>query len=214
MPPISVCPSLLATGACMDTSCAENHDVYVCVPCGIVVKTERFYDAHLNGIRHRKKVAGAGKPLRCPLCEVVVSGGLRSWQQHANGKKHQAVALRLGVSPDVDPEEAGGNVLGHVFCSVCETYIQDYAWQNHFGGRGHAMKLKFGAMRSAFQEAAKDKHGVTVSFGEVIDFGVLDNTQGTCRGEVVLEIRSTVPSSSIILLEAKLSIRRSQQSSP
>lgn len=187
--------------------------MHVCVPCGVVSANERQKIAHLNGKRHHRRIGGASTVMRCPLCEVMVVGHA-VWTSHVTGKKHRAVAKQQGVPAAVDPEEGGGAVSGHIFCSVCETYVHEDAWDRHPQGRLHQIKIAFNAMRSALAEAAKDKHGVSVSHGDIVDFGVLDNSQGPCRKDIVLEIRATVPSSSVVLREAKLSPKRSQQVIP
>jgi helicase MOV-10 len=200
----------------MDATCTFNHDVYVCLPCGVVARSDAVKRAHLNSIRHRKRLEGRNQPLRCPLCAVMLSGS-SAWSSHLHGRKHLATAHRIGVSPNVDPEEAGGQVHAHVYCSTCETYVHEDAWARHPQGRLHQLKVKFGAMRAAFQEAAKDKHGVTVSQADGVDFGIIDlsGSAKSCSAEVALEISLNVPSSSVFLAEAKLSpAKPSRRASP
>lgn len=200
---LDVCPNLLATGSCLDNDCSDNHDVYVCAPCSVVTRSECTRDAHLNGARHRKRVQGRTQIMRCPICSIVVFNA-SFWRTHVNGKKHKHAAQVLGISAAVEPEEAGGEVRGHVFCSVCETYVHRDAWDKHPLGRLHQMKIKYGALRSAMEEAAKDKHGVTVSCPDGIDFGVINSGRGEIKAEIALDIQTTVPLSNVYFVEARL----------
>ena len=109
----------------------------------------------------------------------------------------------MGVSVDVEPEEAGGEVLGHVYCTVCEVYVHEDAWKHHHLTRLHQIKLRFGSIRSALEEASKDKHGVSVSYVDGVDFGVLDSAQRSGTTEITLDIKTTVPLSTVQLAEAR-----------
>lgn len=187
----------------MDASCTLEHDVHVCLPCGVVSRTERAKHSHLNGARHHRRVEGASQPLRCPICEVFC-GGPNVWKAHMNGKRHRAKAQAMGVSLQMEPEEGGGEVIGHVYCTVCENYVHEDSWNRHHLTRFHQMKLRFGAIRSALEEAAKDKHGVTVSAADGVDFGVLDSARRSKAAEIMLDIRTTVPLSTVELTEVRL----------
>ena len=141
--------------------------------------------------------------MRCPICEVLITGA-NVWNAHVNGRRHRATAQRLGVSPNMDPEEGGGEVTGHVYCSVCDTYVHEAFWGRHPQARLHLTRLRFGAMRSALEEAAKDKHGVTVSFADGVDFGILNTSRTTRTVELNMIVETTIPLSTVNLVEAKL----------
>jgi helicase MOV-10 len=186
---VVVCPNIQATGMCMDAACTLKHDVYMCLPCGVVARSEGAKKTHLNSNRYLKHVQSYFQTLRYPA----------------------------GVFAGVDTEEANSQARAHIFCSTCERYVREDAWAYHPQGQLHQLKQGLDTMRVALQEAAKDKHGVTVSQVDGVNFGVLylsDNAT-SCYAETTLEISLTVPSSWIFLAEAKLSPDRPlQRASP
>ncbi|THG94463.1 hypothetical protein EW026_g7017 [Hermanssonia centrifuga] len=155
--------------------------------CPLVCSSDNAYRAHLNGRRHRAQAEGLNTSMHCAICEIAIMGK-RSWAQHVLGKRHANVARDRGLSPIVEPEEAGANSHAHMFCPMCKTAIE-----------------------AAFDEAAKDKHGVTVSPHPELDFGILDVGDAAVGHIKRFVIASTVPSSSINLVDFKITsgVRRS-----
>ncbi len=207
---VTICPSLLSTGSCSRADCTDRHDVLICVPCSLVCSSDNAYRAHLNGRRHRAQAEGLNTSMHCAICEIAIMGK-RSWAQHVLGKRHANVARDRGLSPIVEPEEAGANSHAHMFCPMCKTYVHEDAWSKHPNTRLHQRRLRFSAIEAAFDEAAKDKHGVTVSPHPELDFGILDVGDAAVGHIKRFVIASTVPSSSINLVDFKITsgVRRS-----
>lgn len=210
---MAICPNVLSNGSCPDGSCHRNHDVYICRTCSITCPNQATLDAHFNGQRHRRQLGGP-KPVpnipHCSICESYVTG---SWPAHTKGKRHLIAAKSKGVNSNIRPGTSSGDIRAHVFCSICKTFVHEDAWEKHPGTRLHQRKLRFGALEFALQEAAKDKHGVTVSSPDGLNFGVAETDTAREGVQMTLSIQNTVPHSYVILVEAKLSSATSKRGS-
>lgn len=95
---------------------------------------------------------------------------------------------------------------GNIHCTTCDMHVSPQAWQNHLSSPRHAQQTRSLAFISVLEEAAKDKHGVTVSDEEGFDFGIVD--LGTEK-QIEVTIRSDVPHAKIDLVDVKLSSNQS-----
>lgn len=125
--------------------------------------------------------------------------------QHVTGRPLRSHNERRGAPADLQPE--GAPVLpGHVRCELCDVVVGDDLWASHVAKPAHKRRENLVAYKSAFDEAAKDKHGVTVSHGEYgVDFGIVE-VQDAERGvSVELKVQMIDPSSGIKMMDLKLS---------
>lgn len=199
----SVCPNVLAAGSCQDASCKRNHDVYICSGCSVVSFSEKDHQAHYKDLRHRKLVEGQSQQFYCTICKTIVTG-LTVWKSHIGGKPHKAAASRQGLHPDIEPEEPGADVPGHIFCSTCNHYVLQADFDRHSSTRTHARKLQVDTIQAALDEATKDKHGVTIS-PQKLDSGVVDIAKANVGATLTVTIKTTVPQACVDLVETKLS---------
>ncbi|KAI0826354.1 P-loop containing nucleoside triphosphate hydrolase protein [Irpex lacteus] len=158
---------------------------------------------HLNGNKHKKRLRGSNSILQCPLCEIAVTGQA-AWKSHLKGRKHTNRAREQGVPSKVEPQGAGATVKGHHFCATCHVYIRDDIWPSHFASEPHQRRLRFAAAVARFEEASRDKHGVSVSHSDGLDFGVLEIAEAAHGKQIALTISNSVPLSNIVLSDAKL----------
>lgn len=174
----------------------------ICALCRVACPDEGAYQAHLNGKKHRTYLE-SGEIFQCPLCEIALNGHV-AWEAHLKVRKHMRRAREEGVSPQVEPQGAGAVVRDHRFCATCRAYIRDEAWSGHPGSSIHKRKLRFAATEARLEEATKDKHGITVSHSDGLDFGVVELVAATQGQQITLTVNNSVPLSNIMLLDVKL----------
>lgn len=207
-----ICPRVLSTGTCPDPLCVKRHDVYPCQDCGVISMSQQEHRIHLSNRRHINKVQGLGMPYHCPVCDVDVSGS-RCWSQHVRGRQHLAKCEANQVVANVAPEEVTSRV-GHHYCALCKVVVPNHVWTRHQTSTGHNHRIRFAKFEAAFEEAAKDKHGVVVSHHPGgLDFGIIEVAAAQRGVMLPLSVKSTVPSSRVHLVEVKI-ISSLQTSSP
>ncbi|KAI0945600.1 hypothetical protein AcW1_001785 [Taiwanofungus camphoratus] len=88
-------------------------------------------------------------------------------------------------------------------------------WNSHTSSRAHARKILFAHYEAAFEEAEKNKHGVTISHDhDGIDFGIVEVKCAELGVSLVVKAQNTVPLSKITLIGAKFtSMKAKAQSS-
>lgn len=141
----------------------------------------------------------------CDFCNVVCTSAA-TYSSHLRGKKHRKnlrVAELRASQPELtaDDNEAPP---GFRLCDLCDAIIPEETWVRHMNGVRHRNKERFFAFKSVTQEAERDKHGVTVSHQDGIDFGIIELRDAQRGAEVTLTLKTTVPSSHISVLETNL----------
>ena len=200
---VRVCPHLQSSGTCAVESCPFNHDVIFCEPCQRIFTSARIYEAHSRGKKHLKVISGVSTSFHCPACGVNVSG-MHCWEQHINGRLHRSRTEGVGASVDVQPEEAHA-LPGQTRCQLCDVNVNSRHWTSHVTKPSHKRREQFVAYKSAFDEASKDKHGVTISHGDSgIDFGIVELQDAEGGVRVELKIQMTSPSTRIKITGLKL----------
>lgn len=179
------------------------HDLHICRECAVVSQSAKAHRNHLRGRRHSRNIHGENVSMHCPLCDVNVSG-LKMWKQHTTSSRHVQKALDAGVG-DVQPDEAT-NIPGHVFCTVCKIFVFERFWKAHPQGKLHKRKLRYAVFEAAFEEASKDKHGISVSHQTGgVDFGMVEVSAAQNGVTLDLTVTNSVPLSDVVLnrIEAK-----------
>ena len=194
------CPQLLASGSCTDPSCIYNHNIRVCEPCNFVASSPEMYQSHMNGKKHRNKVAGTSTLLHCALCERNIFG--RDWDAHVSGSRHRAAAAQQRVVPQVEPEAVVDDIPGNSYCDLCQRHVPVHSWATHSRSPKHQNKEKYAAFKAVLNEAEKDKNGVMI-LGE-LDFDIVDSLDAKAGVTCSAFIKTIIPTSKIILVEMKL----------
>ena len=197
------CPRMRSSGTCTDEACTYNHDVLFCEPCRSVFISAAAYETHIRQKEHYEVVSGTYKIFYCPTCGVNVVGA-RSWKVHVSGKRHRSRSQRVNAPIDVQPEDA--HVLpGTIYCDTCDLVVYSSLWPAHLTRRSHKRQEKFVAYKSAFDEASKDRHGVTMSHGgRGVDFGIVELQDAKAGVQTELKIKIASPSSQIKIADVKL----------
>lgn len=128
--------------------------------------------------------------------------------QHVAGQRHVRLLNELAAQgrtprPD-DVWIIDDNVV--FYCNVCESL----EWNGravHERTKRHTSKRDFLAIRAALDEGSKDKHGVSVSDADGMDFGVFDDGR---QRRLSLRITLTEPNARIYLSAARLSSTQSK----
>lgn len=199
---VRTCLRVKSLGTCLDETCPYNHDVLLCEPCGHVFTDAAVYKSHIGGKKHHKVVSGASRTFQCPTCGVIFAGA--NWEEHARGRHHRLQTQRVGAPADVQPEEV--HVLpGKVHCELCDIFVNKGFWGVHIATPAHKRREKFVAYKAAFEEASKDRHGVTMSHAEHgIDFGIVELQDAEAGVSAELKIDATGASSRIKITDLKL----------
>lgn len=181
-----VCPDVLSHGACTTEGCVFQHDVHLCQTCRVVCVTALALSSHQKGKKHARRVRAQScpHPAFCQLCNAFL-GSPWNYPQHIQGKLHRALLEeQQQQQPEGNPEsniESGIPLeapRGHSRCHVCDHDIPDRFWSRHITGFSHRKKERFVSIQAAFDEADKDKHGITLSSpsgeGGLLDFGFIE----------------------------------------
>ncbi|KZT68330.1 RNA helicase [Daedalea quercina L-15889] len=201
---VVVCPQLLLNGACAVDGCEYRHNVQICRPCGAICYSAAFYRAHCASQRHKKRLSGAVGAFFCSICQTNVPSG-DGWAVHIRGKKHVGLASQQGIDPNVQPEETT-TPIGHVHCNECSLAVPQERWTTHVNSRSHGRKSLVASYEAAFEEAGKNKHGIDVTHeNDGLDFGIIDVEDASRGVATVLTVRNTVPTSKVVLVNAKFS---------
>ena len=215
--PMEICPNLLSRGACTSDPCNYRHDVHLCPDCRVVCTTEHALRAHLNGKKHRARTRAQAcpHPSYCKVCRLHLSSGW-NYPQHINGRAHRALLEAQGESGRIisaeDSNEPFYTPPGLVRCEICDSRIPSHLWTRHLTGIGHRKKERYGTIQAAFEEADRDKHGITLTVDgkSEIDFGFIE-TDSLSRKNVDVELRLSAPEK--ILLE-EIRLASSKESRP
>ncbi|KAF9648689.1 P-loop containing nucleoside triphosphate hydrolase protein [Thelephora ganbajun] len=131
----------------------------------------------------------------CEACSVVCLTG-NAFQAHLGGKNHRKTLQRAAYA------QAHG--IDTEFCELCQIPIPDNNWEWHQRTRRHVNKQRFLAFKSLLEEVEKDKHGISVSAAEGVDYGIIELEEAQAGRSVTLAITTSVPLSSVRLVEVKL----------
>jgi helicase MOV-10 len=204
-----ICPRLRIDGFCDDPSCRYKHNAWPCQTCQLIFHSQLMFDSHMSSRRHRNAVEGKNVAHHCTLCNLAVFG-VESWQMHLNGKRHlkairaaEPTAAAVLAATQSEPEQTN-EIPGYHFCSVCNTQILDRLWARHPSHPLHIRKEQYQRYQTAFDEASKDKHGITIA-GNSIDFEVLEHEEAVDGKKMTFSIENTVPSTKITVTSVKLS---------
>ena len=131
----------------------------------------------------------------CETCSVVCLSD-NSHQAHLGGKNHRRTLERTTctVAQGIDTE----------FCELCRIPIINHDWQRHQRTRRHLTKQRFFAFKSLLEEGEKDKHGISVSNSEGVDFGIIELEEAQVGRGVALVVTTSVPRSSVSLVDVKM----------
>ncbi|KAL4247242.1 DNA2/NAM7 helicase family protein [Abortiporus biennis] len=209
---VNVCPELLAKGVCETPGCRKKHDVHICRDCGVVSESTHNYHQHLAGRSHRRKVAGLNGPFFCKACSISVQCR-ENWVGHVNGRRHRTNCAHVDIDVNAPPEEVV-DVEGHIYCNVCRAFVLERNWARHPSTPIHQRKTRFAKLEAAFADAAKDKHGISVSHHpDGLDFGVVAVEDAGSGIDRQLTVKSAVPLAKISLIGLEVT-RPFRQTSP
>ena len=131
----------------------------------------------------------------CETCSVVCITG-KSYQAHLAGKPHGKALKRAA--------HAQAHGIDTEFCELCQVSIFNNNWERHQRTKRHTNKQRFFAFKSLLEEAEKDKHGISVSIPEGVDFGIIEVEEAEAGRNLQLTITSSVPYSNVRLADVKL----------
>ena len=199
------CPNVLDHGTCSVQRCPLLHNILNCEPCGRIFKSRHAFDQHMKSGVHKRRVAGQGVVLSCPLCLINVDNGRKGWEFHLRTRRHHSALQRAGLTETdaVEPQE--GLSQGHIqYCNVCRTSVMLNTWQLHVRTSKHLSREAFVRYKSVLGEAEKDKNGIVI--GDNVDFGYVDPQSPHFQQDRhrAVEIRSTELSCRSTLLKATL----------
>jgi helicase MOV-10 len=194
------CPNVLASGVCLDPHCRLTHNVLVCEPCGFIAANANVYNSHVQSKKHQSKVAGRSGTAYCIICKKNIAMG--SWHQHVAGQKHVARAKTQALAPNIEPEPEAATNNNQRNCSICQQIVRRTAWNQHLLSVKHRRKEAFTKYKAALDEAGKDKNGVSIE--GTFDFDFVDPAVGAMGLQSTVTIKTSLPFSKSVLVEAKL----------
>ena len=209
MTPTSNCPNVLANGSCEDQTCTYIHTILTCEPCGFVFDSADAYALHMTTKKHHSKIQGRSVALYCSICEANVTGGLKDWAMHIQGRKHRQKAINAGVPADVAPQPATTTSSSTV-CDICQVVIFARYWNNHLNGPNHKLREQFTRYMTAVEQSETDKNGLIVE--GLFDFDFIDPHVAQAGKQTTATIKTSQPFCKTVLLEAKLASTQGQSS--
>ncbi|KAI0360350.1 P-loop containing nucleoside triphosphate hydrolase protein [Trametes cingulata] len=156
-----------------------------------------MWAAHVSGRQHRSRAAsGSSTLVLCPVCNVRLSGET-TWLEHVASAAHHTAAHSAQVSPSVCPRDPTHPECNH--CLVCHRAIPVSSWRAHLRGEGHQKAQRNALYRSRFEQATRDRRGVTISPEAGIDLGVvsLEDSQRGIQQQLVVKVDGTAPALTI-----------------
>lgn len=196
----SICPQLLSSGTCSDSSCVFKHELLICDLCGVTCTTSFTYNAHMNGKKHRIKASGKNNILRCVACDRDIV--TYSWGAHVAGRRHIDAAALKGISPDLEGQLVTTDTTDRNFCDLCRTHVPIYLWARHSSTLHHTRQERYAAFKAVLDEAERDKNGVTVEGS--FDFDIVDSIVAHNGLTIRPMIKVAMPQSKIALVQIRL----------
>jgi helicase MOV-10 len=206
----SICPQLLTSGTCSDSSCAHLHDLQFCDTCGVSITSPAIQASHFGGKRHRRMLLGREQLLHCAICDTGIME--LNWESHITGKRHARAAKRQGVSTAVEGERIVTDVQGLKYCDLCRTHIREAQWGAHTLTRAHKRQERFSAFKAVVDEAERDKNGITIEGST--DFDIIAPTASPTGLSLTLVIKMIIPQSKVTLAEVNLMSTKGSRASP
>ena len=206
----SICPQLLTSGTCPDSTCIYQHNLQFCDICGVKITSPAIRAAHFNGRRHRQRLLGGEHLLHCTICDIAILA--LNWESHASGKKHARAAQRRGVSATVEGERIVTDVQGQKYCDLCDIHVPEQKWNVHIRGRVHKNLERFSAFKAVIDEAERDKNGITIE--GPTDFDIIPLTVSRTSVSLALAIKMSIPHSKVALVEVNLMLAKGRRASP
>ncbi|KAI0316092.1 P-loop containing nucleoside triphosphate hydrolase protein [Amylostereum chailletii] len=204
MESVQLCPAVRVSGSCQDDACPFSHDLLFCELCQHAFADRSLYQTHIQGKKHQRRAAARGGTFQCPICDKTVLG-LPTWKMHIRGRAHISNAGRQGVDAEVEPEEAP-IASDQVLCEVCNFVVDASQWATHVQRRNHREREQFLAFKAVFDDASKDKHGVSVSHTDGgIDFGIVEVDDAIRGVSVEFSITLTDPTARVKIDSFRLS---------
>ncbi|KZV62176.1 P-loop containing nucleoside triphosphate hydrolase protein [Peniophora sp. CONT] len=189
-----LCPSFIANGSCVNSTCQLSHTAYPCEVCRMSFPNLSLLSNHLRTKAHTDRVnrsaSGTNRWGFCELCNLNVA--LSVWEVHIQSRRHRGLASTTDVAPDTIEPQLPRSDHKHTLCEVCDVLILagQHKQAIHEQSLAHRNGLAFAALKSVLSEAAEDRNGMTMSHEDGIDFGVVEVADAILgrRIEVVVEI--------------------------
>jgi helicase MOV-10 len=197
------CPNVLSRGICTDSTCRLEHKILICEPCGFIASNENAYTIHLQGQRHKSRIAGRSIALYCPVCEMNIEGGV--WASHKAGSSHLKQATQKGLSADVEPQE-GTDGQGQKYCEICKLVVDNSKWARHLRSVWHLKRKDFASYQAAISDAEKDKNGITARGN--LDFGIIDVNKTKKTAGCAITLKAITANVRVKLTDVKLASSR------
>lgn len=193
-----ICQQLLDEGVCSKTRCAFDHPThFLCDVCEVNVSGAKNYLQHQRGQKHQKNLV---VPVHyCDTCDRNIFGGQGGWQGHRNSQTHRK-RLRITQLPAASwqaPPVAAPTVL---VCSTCDIEYPVSQESIHLNSAGHKRKVLFAMRRANLAESESNKHGVTVSLPNSLDFGLVELASLASAPTITLSLAVTLQSLATVAL--------------
>jgi helicase MOV-10 len=211
------CPNFLNNGTCSDQpECPHRHPNFFCDVCGLAFNTQAQYNAHFTTRRHQKAIKAVSRTLStapriCKVCGVKLAHP-NHIPVHEGGRTHrvrlQALTTRGVQYTHEETYPVDEDVVFH--CDTCDS-MEWHGREQHLQTVRHKTKAAYLSVRSALDEAERDKYGISVSSGgqEGVDFGIIDTG---VRRDLCLTVTSTIPNNKFLLISVKISSSQSVNS--
>lgn len=201
-----ICPNFRKDGVCTVNNCPHIHPNLICDLCGVLAKSQEYFNAHLKGAKHAAMVKARDAqnvPKKCTICNVRLAG-IASETSHLRGQQHQARLLELrGQGRVLNEQTVLVDDDENMFeCSVCELQVYQQKRSRHEQTQRHKRKERFLSIRATLEEAEKDKNGVSVSPSDkkAYDLGMSE----TGRATLAFSLKIDDPRLRIVLRAATL----------
>jgi helicase MOV-10 len=209
-PMASICPRLLTSGTCPDSSCTHLHDVQFCDICGVNISSPAVQKSHFTGKKHRSKVLGISQLLHCKICDTPVIS--YNWSSHTSSRKHTKAASLQGASPLIEGERITTDIEGRKYCDLCRIHTPEAQWHTHTRSRTHKRLERFSSFRAALDEAERDKNGITIE--GPTDFDIISPDVSITGVSLTLAIKMALPHLKVTLVGVSLMSAKGSRTSP
>ncbi|EJD43380.1 P-loop containing nucleoside triphosphate hydrolase protein [Auricularia subglabra TFB-10046 SS5] len=201
------CPEFLDGGVCTTEDCPYQHNIFICRLCRLWCVSAFSYEQHLRGKKHQQTLRTGGTRVELPPWCDVCHCNLKSlstqadYDVHVRGRRHQAALAARDLRGD-----AAYSAEPDARCDVCNVAIFARDKARHDASYEHKKKERFAAYQAAFDEAERDKAGVSVEANA--DFPFLDTPfvpGKAVHARRTVEVAFSAPDAEVYLTGARMS---------
>ncbi|KEP52557.1 putative RNA helicase [Rhizoctonia solani 123E] len=201
---MSICPSLLSKGFCLNNTCRLRHDTSnFCMTCNVALNTAAEYNDHVKTDAHME-ASDTPQWLQCELCDFYYRRGTREQTSHENSEGHMRLMADRPIGADLPIVEVD-SPPNWTTCDACKRKFPSWDADAHYQGSEHLKRQRIFDYQNALLRSQGNQRGIEIG-GSVdgVDLGIHSPNSGTENTPNTVWIRC-VGESPVSLMQARTS---------